>query len=560
MDIKNRVLEAELYFYVSRKGIFQKSGHRMSLKGGVCYMELKQNVIHRKYKKCEAKNQITIGDDFSVPEGKPDIAAILQKKGELQVEEVHTEKGKIKIRGTLKVSVFYLAERSTETANSLMMEIPFDETLYMEGAVSGDNLKIDWNIEELRVTIIHPGKLSVRGMVILCAEIMAVESHLITESVEEQTDVYTQTGSFQLAEPVIERRDSYRIRDEINLTVNKPNVQNILWKNQQLKGVDIRIQEGRLALKGEIQMLVVYQGEEDFSAVQWLEQTVPFQGSIDVTGLTAEMFGFIETEVSHQSIEVKPDYDGEMRMLQLEMMLEVHMHIFEERNCRYLIDAYSTKEQLNLRSEEVFYEKLCMCNQTKIKVNGQEKLNEEVQILQILGHQAGLTNKRWRLTEQGILCEGTLEVQVLYVTASDNQPFGNTVVSIPYSQMIEIPQMSKDDRVCITQKIDQIYVTMAESSQMEVRGTLGFEICIMQQCRLNNVKEISAHSYDMEDYKKRPGMCIHFVQPKETLWQIAKENRTTAEEIKKLNDLSHEEILPGQKLLLLKRVDTPLTL
>lgn len=523
-------------------------------------MELKQNLIHRKYKKCEAKSQINVGDDFSVPEGKPDIAAILQKKGEMRVEEVHTEKGKIKVRGVLKVSVFYLAERSAETVNSLVMEIPFDETLYMEGAVSGDNLKIDWNIEELRVTIIHPGKLSVRGLATLLAEIMAVESHLITENVEEQPGVYVQTGNFHLAEPVIERRDSYRIRDEINLTVNKPNVQNILWKNQQLKGVDIRIQEGRLALKGEIQLLVVYQSEDDMASVQWMEQTVPFQGNIDVTGLTAEMFGFIETEVSHQDIEIKPDYDGEMRMFQLEMMLEVHMHIFEERSCRFLMDAYSTKEQLNLQSEEVCYEKLRMCNQIKMRVSGQEKLSEEMKILQILGHQACLAGRRCRLTEQGILCEGTLEVQVLYITANDNQPFGNTIVSIPYSQLIEIPEMSKDDRVYMNQKIDQVFITMPESGQMEVRGTIGFEICAMQQCSLNNVKEISVKDYDMEAWKKRPGMCIHFVQPNETLWQIAKDNRTTAEAIKKLNDLSHEELIPGQKLLILKTTAVPLPL
>lgn len=521
-------------------------------------MELKQNLIHRKYKKCEAKNQITVGDDFSVPDGKPDIAAILQKKGELHVEEVHTEKGKIKIRGKLKVSVFYLAERSAETVNSLMMEFPFDEALYMDGAVSGDNLKIDWNIEELRVTIIHPGKLSVRGLVTLMAEIMAVESHLITENVQEQPEVYVQTGSFQLAEPVIERRDSYRIRDEINLPINKPNVHKILWKNQQLKGVEVRIQEGRIALKGEVQLLVIYQSEDETAAIQWLEQTIPFQGNVDVTGLTAEMFGFIETEVSHQDIEIKPDYDGEMRMLQVEMMLELHMHIFEERNCRFLMDAYSTKEQLELQWEEVRYEKLRMCNQIKMRVGGQESLSEEVKILQILGHQASLAGRRCRITEQGILCEGTLEVQVLYVAANDSQPFGNTLVSIPYSQLIEIPEMSKEDRVCVNQKIDQIMITMPESGRMEIRGMLGFELCIMQQCSLNNVKEIAAKEYDMEAYKKRPGMCIHFVQPGESLWQIAKENRTTAEAIKKLNDLSHDELLPGQKLLLLKTAAVPL--
>lgn len=61
-------------------------------------MQLKQYPIHRKYKKAEAKSQLTIGDDYSVPEGKPDIAEVLQKKADFHVDEVHTEKGKIRVR------------------------------------------------------------------------------------------------------------------------------------------------------------------------------------------------------------------------------------------------------------------------------------------------------------------------------------------------------------------------------------------------------------------------------------------------------------------------------
>ena len=194
-------------------------------------MELKQNLIHRKYKKCEAKSQITLGDDYSVPDGKPDIASVLQKKAELQVDEVRTEKGKIKLRGILKVNVLYLAQRSLEVLNCLEMEFPFDEVLYMEEATSGDNLKVDWNIEDLRVTIVHPGKISVRAVITLFGEIMAAESYLVTEKMEHSQNTFTKTGSFTMAEPVIERRDSYRIRDEISLPANKPNMQKLLYSN-----------------------------------------------------------------------------------------------------------------------------------------------------------------------------------------------------------------------------------------------------------------------------------------------------------------------------------------
>lgn len=515
-------------------------------------MELKQHLIHRNDYKAETKNQITIGEDYSLPDGKPDMEKILQKKAAMQIDEVHTEKGKIKIRGKLKLQVLYLAERSGEMAASLEMEFPFDEILYIEGAASGDHLKIAWNIDDLRVGIVHPGKLSVRALVTLQAVIMATESHQVTENAEENGWNYTRVESFQMAEPVIERKDSYRIRDEVLLPVNKPNVEKVLWKDLQLRGLELRMQENQLAVKGELVLFVVYQGEDAGNPIQWFEQSVPFHGNLEAVGLMPEMFGMLETEIARQDIELKPDYDGELRSFQLELLLDIHMHIYEEQTCRVLKDVYSTKEQLVLSHQEIKYEKLRMCNQAKCRVGGKERVEEDARILQILGHQAQLMGKSAKVTEQGILQEGLLELQILYITANDKQPFGCVNISIPYSQLIEIPGMEKDDRWKVSESLEQIYISMPEGNQMEVRGVIAMNACVLEQCKLQNVTDITSKAYDMEEYKNRPGMVIHFVQPKETLWEIAKNHRATMEEIRRLNDLTVEEVIPGQKLILLK--------
>lgn len=127
---------------------------------------------------------------------------------------------------------------------------------------------------------------------------------------------------------------------------------------------------------------------------------------------------------------------------------------------------------------------------------------------------------------------------------------------IPYSQMIEAVGMQKEDVWRVSEKIDQILITMSDSNQIEARGVISFDACVMEQCYLDNVIDIGSEPYDFEEYKNRPGMCIHFVQPGETLWQIAKKTRTTTEEIKKMNEISLDEIAAGQKLLLLKAVDS----
>lgn len=515
-------------------------------------MELKQYFIHRKFQKAEVANQISIGEDYSLPEGKPDMAKVLQTKAELRMEEVHPEKGKVKVRGKIELQVLYLAERAAQTADCLEVEIPFEESLYIEGAATGDHLEIDWCMEDLKVSMIHPGKLSIRGLVNLRAVLTESQNHQVTETLEGNAHTYTKTENLTMAESMLDRKDSYRIRDEVMLPVNKPNVSQIIWKDLQLRGLELRMQEGRLAVKGEVLFLVVYEGEEDRTMLQWLEQTIPFQGTLDVPGLTPEMFGILETEISHQNIELKPDYDGEMRMFQMEMLLEIHMHIYEEHHRPILKDAYNTKEQLQLQRQEIVYEKLRMCNYAKCRVSGQAHLEDESRILQILGQHAQFLGKNSRVTEQGIVREGTLEVQVLYVTANDKQPLGSVAVRIPYSQLIEIPGMKVEDRWKVSERLEQVFVSMPQGNQIEVRGVLGMNACVLEQCRLQNITDSSTQAYDMEEYKKRPGMLIHFVQQKESLWEIAKEHRMTMEEIRKLNELAVDEVVPGQKLLLMK--------
>lgn len=517
-------------------------------------MELKQNMIHRNYHKCEARSQISIGDDYSVPDGKPDVGEILQKKAEVVIEEVPMEKGKIRIRGKLKVWVLYLTERARDPLDCLEMEFPFDEVLYMEGAVSGDNLKVDWEIEELQISIIHPGKISVRGLVTLEGTITGKEDTYLTENIEEAPGACTLCETMDLAVPKVDRKESFRVRDEVMIPANKPNVQRILWKDLQVRGLDVRILEGRISVKGEAWLFVIYQTEEEPSQIQWLEQSVPFHGTVDAEDLSQEMYGMLEPQVAQQVIELKPDYDGEMRMFQMELVIDLPVRLYQDENVCVLKDAYSTKEQLQLQKEPLCLPKLRMCNQANLRVNGQETLQEEAEILQLLGHQAQLQGKKHKVTEQGILCEGVLEVRVLYVTSDDRRPFGCAEIAVPYSQLIEIPDMKKEDVWSVFEIPEQVYLTMPDSDRIEVRATLNFTACALEQCCMENITAVTSEPYDLEAYKNSPGMKIHFVQPKETLWNIAKENRTTVDRIKALNELAAEEVATGQKLLLIKPV------
>ena len=58
----------------------------------------------------------------------------------------------------------------------------------------------------------------------------------------------------------------------------------------------------------------------------------------------------------------------------------------------------------------------------------------------------------------------------------------------------------------------------------------------------------------MEALSAQPGMIGYLVKENETLWDIAKRYHTTESELMETNGLKSFNVVPGNKLLIVKRV------
>ena len=52
--------------------------------------------------------------------------------------------------------------------------------------------------------------------------------------------------------------------------------------------------------------------------------------------------------------------------------------------------------------------------------------------------------------------------------------------------------------------------------------------------------------------EKLPGFAIYFVKEGDTLWQIGRKYYVSVDKIKEVNQLTGEDIAPGDKLLIVK--------
>ena len=64
-------------------------------------MEIKKQNIHMNYEKASAMSQITLDDDYNLPDYRPDIVKVLKEKGEIRFDEIQVKEGRIYVKGNL---------------------------------------------------------------------------------------------------------------------------------------------------------------------------------------------------------------------------------------------------------------------------------------------------------------------------------------------------------------------------------------------------------------------------------------------------------------------------
>ena len=70
-------------------------------------MELIKKNIHMNRQKGNAVSQITLDDDFIIPDAMEDVSQVLLDNGEIQIESTRAQGDKVLIRGKLLFRVLY---------------------------------------------------------------------------------------------------------------------------------------------------------------------------------------------------------------------------------------------------------------------------------------------------------------------------------------------------------------------------------------------------------------------------------------------------------------------
>ena len=149
-------------------------------------MELIKKQIHMNQWKGTASTQITLDDDFIVPDTMDDMEQVMLHTGEVQVEQVKNQGDKVNVKGHLEFQVLY--RREGGGLQTLGGNIPFEELINVPQLEDKDAVSLTWVLEDLNTDMIHSRKLGVQAIVTLQVRIEAVRETEAAADVKAEGD------------------------------------------------------------------------------------------------------------------------------------------------------------------------------------------------------------------------------------------------------------------------------------------------------------------------------------------------------------------------------------
>ncbi len=534
-------------------------------------MELMKKSIYTDKIKAKAMLQIPLEEDINVSDSRPDVGRLVFTHGRIKIDEIKTGMNKIWVKGKLLFQVLYEAEGKDSGMAGMEGELPFMEEIYMEHVESQDRVICESMLEDMRVNMINSRKLSVQAVISLRPRVEElVETKVCTgiadgrmqtskngiSGIEGEQLEYRRKQQEYL-ETITCKRDLLRIHEESRVGSALPAVGSLLWKSIEVTQVDFKPLEEKLAVSGEMTVFLVY--TEDVSGkINWFEAVIPFSGNVECQSCREGMIADVSYDVGHEEIIIRDDADGEARMIGIELALELEMKLLCKEEAQVIADVYGVSCEVDTITQKSLMRKLHQDMYVEEKFTHNTRLEEaQPRPLQICHSDARLEIENCSFGEDEIVWKGTIQVRALYLS-EEGGGFHTLEDSVPFQmtrQVLGIQMRGKDfmeQSYSLQSQLKQLHVSLKDGNQIEWRGVIQIHMPLYDANQEEMLQEIEIGELDIQKLEKLPGFAIYFVKKGDTLWQIGKKYYVSVEKIKEMNQLTSDEIKPGDRLLIVK--------
>ncbi|MBQ3114978.1 MAG: DUF3794 domain-containing protein [Clostridia bacterium] len=482
--------------------------------------------------------------DIIVPDTKPDIAKILQVSANVVIQNKHCAYDRVSVDGKCDISILYISEHNTVCSINNVQS--FSHVIDAKGVLENMDAEVEADLQNIDYFVTNSRKLNVKMLIAIDVNATNCINRDLCVGVFGDNNVQTLRKNIMPFNRAYKGTQQFTIKECLELPAGKPDIDTILKSEMRLNTDEVKVLNDRIVVDGNAFLSVIYLDSNDHTRIHYVEYEIPFSEILDTIGAKEGYITNVRMKCEQLYTEPACDSDGDNRRINLEAVASACIKIYCESELEIIEDAYSTDCIVTTECKNDLIDKLVTCNKTQVTLKDTIDLPKDIcQVFRICAK----PNIADTIIEGNKVCVGgIMEVDVLYMADDGESPINCYTHKHKFTQYIECEGINEKMLCDVFVTVDSVSYNIAGPAQLEFRIIATIDTKIISKHNINYISDITVEEQSVSN-TNNCFIKIYFVGKDDTLWEIAKKYRTTADKIIVDNNLSGE-ITPGMKLII----------
>ena len=501
----------------------------------------------------EAVNsQALVEGEIALEGGAEAIARMLCISGRLVVGGVEALQDKVNMEGSVVFSLLYVGEQSGQV-EGLEAACGFTHSVELAGLKAGGQVLVSGSVQDVQSEVVDGTVIRVRAIAELNCQPQTQQTYAVVSAVEGLPGLEVKQEQLTPGWILGTANETTTLRDEVTLPSRNLPIGKLLKSWGDASVTEITAMAGAVRMRGDVQLSLLYRCQDPAEPLQEAAMTLPFDYDLALP----DSFMGLQTEgradVQDLKVTAQFDEDGEMRVLQVECLLQMRANVWATQDLEVLQDAYAPNQDLEVSEQQITLSRPAVEQQATQLLKESLPLPEGMpNIGRISFLQATPCIADWAVTDQGLEVQGILTCGVLYESDQEEGGIEGFNSETPFSIELTLPERLEGE-VDVSAAVDQSFGTVLSPTEMEGRFTLRFTVASYPETQVGAVDNIV---HQGPSSQQGSGIVVAFVRTGDTLWSIARRYGVSLQSVLKLNpQLDPENLQPGDRVLLYRQFE-----
>ena len=491
-----------------------------------------------------ATTQAMVEGEIALPGGLREETRILGCDAMAVVDACEPQSDRLNIGGKVIFHVLYTQGDPTQPS-SLELSAEYAHTQELEGCQAGQLAHASVMVEHVEAAA-QNGRLHLKSVLRVASRVLTAEPVSVVTGVTGMDGLMTKTGVLQSCLTAASGQADALVRSEFELS-DVLQIKDTLYATAVATIQDVMGGEERATISGEISLEVTHLSGMPSRPVVMTRHTLPFEETLVLAGDRGDAIS-CEALVKDVAVLSQADADG-ARTLRAEVLLGLSARATVRRDTTVLLDAYTTQGELLAPVQKEVRRALSYAQLHTAESGKLTLLLEPDQPPARTPVKAFLRPVILSAEKQSgrLFVDGIMETTLLYMTDDSDVPVSMDREE-PFRAVFACDLCDADSAILLPTNID---VTGVTSDRVEVKYILHLyasDIQPAQDVLLTDVQLLPAQPAST-------GVVLYFTQPDDTLWDIAKRYRVSADSLARMNPglAAREPFEAGTSVILWQR-------